>query len=180
MAPALRWASRRFDAPSEERLERAKGLVLMAGAAMLEIREESPDCQRCCLRDGRGEPLEPPSVCRERGFGPPADLLCQQETLHGFREGGEHWLFRPVLERVKRLKPAWGLNWRARGDLNPRPLAPQANALSTELRARADDTGHRRAPAANLHSIRSSGGRLPCLWIVLIDHRDARPLYSTT
>ena len=27
--------------------------------------------------------------------------------------------------------------WRARGDLNPRPLAPQANALSTELRARA-------------------------------------------
>ena len=34
--------------------------------------------------------------------------------------------------------PEKRLNWRARQDLNLRPSAPEADALSTELQARAD------------------------------------------
>lgn len=49
----------------------------------------------------------------------------------------------------KKPRRAW-VFWRARRDLNPRPLAPQANALSAELRARG--TCGRR------------GGRRPCVF----------------
>ena len=53
---------------------------------------------------------------------------------------------------------ATGRRWRARRDLNPRPLAPQANALSTELRAR-DARWRRPIIAPSLRSaIRAGGG----------------------
>ena len=43
-----------------------------------------------------------------------------------------------------RAKSRFGsqLKWRARADLNRRPLAPEASALSTELRARVFDSSH--------------------------------------
>src|SRR5205809_919242 len=55
---------------------------------------------------------------------------------------GELWLFRRVSERLKSRNSALDAGWRARRDLNPRPSAPEADALSAELRARCPELLH--------------------------------------
>ena len=44
-------------------------------------------------------------------------------------------IVRPIVDPVVDPAVIPVVNWRARGDLNARPLAPQASALSPELRA---------------------------------------------
>ena len=64
-------------------------------------------------------------------------------------KSGERWLFGRVGGPERRLEPLSCLAWRARQDSNLRPLAPEANALSSELRARPNSIIRRRAPPRN-------------------------------
>lgn len=68
--------------PIGKRLEGAIGLVLIAGAALLETSEEGPYCQGGRFVDGRCEPFQPPAIGAEGGLRAATDLLGQDESFN--------------------------------------------------------------------------------------------------
>jgi hypothetical protein len=68
--------------------------------------------------------------------GRPAAFLVSRKSLDGLTQRVSDG-FSAGLRVGEMRNPALDAGWRAREDLNLRPLAPQANALSAELRAHA-------------------------------------------